>query len=157
MEHDAEMIRQVSMYEPRPSGFIGREVEYVRLGLSFVMEMENLIEFVEEMRAADRYFSIEGIKVAHPYIGVRYEPRLEVELYLRRAKPSENFLAGADAPASTEQADSVEQAYTGTFNQARGGGIRRGGDEDEARAAVEEPGVFGRAWQWFKRTVLVTN
>ena len=158
LDNNAELIRQVSIYEPEQSGFIGSDVEYARVGLSFVIKMADLVDLIEDMRAEDRYFSIQGMKVAHSYIAVNYEPQMEVEMFLLRTKPKESFLAGtvagggaagAGGLGSGLQAPSAQGAFDSQFS------LLRGNQNDDP--PPPEPSGFGKAWKWFKRTVLFTN
>jgi len=159
MKHNTKVIRQVSLYEPSPSGFLGADVEYARVGLSFAIEIRDLINLIEDIRTADRFYTIEGMKVSHSYLGVRYEPQLEVEMYLMRAKPKERFLTGAAATAEPSVG----------LGGARGPGTTQGAfntqfsqrimDDagDGTGTAAGEPSRLNKAWRWFKRTVLFTN
>lgn len=168
MDHNAKVIRQVSLYDNVPSGFIGSDVEYARVGLSFVMEVKDLVALVETMRSADRYFSIEGMKVSHPYLGVRYEPQMEVEMFLLRTKPTEKFLTGASvtlAQAGASPSGGLAAAASGgapapgTAQGAYNSQFSLRADDADDRGRVVEPPPTGlkKAWRWFKRTVLFTN
>lgn len=157
LENNARTIRQVSIYEPEQSGFIGKDVEYARVGLAFSMEVEDFVELVEDMRADDHFFSIQGLKVTHPYIAMRYEPQLDIEMFLARAKPSETFLEGtvtagggaaAGGSGGVESPSNALGAFQSQFS------ISRAIDDEEP---APEPSGFAKAWRWFKRTVLFTN
>lgn len=162
LNHNAQMIRQVSIYDPVPSGFIGADVEYARVGLSFLIEVKDFVGLIEALRAEERYFSIEGMKVAHSYLAARYEPQLEVEMFLLRAKPKESFLTGAStlvesggglqSPASNGLAapGTAQGAFNNRFSSNRS-------EDDEDLKRLPEPTGFAKAWKWFKRTVLFTN
>ncbi|MBX3177297.1 MAG: hypothetical protein KF886_08055 [Candidatus Hydrogenedentes bacterium] len=158
LDSNAQAIRQVAMYDPQPSRTIGADVVYHRLGVSFVIEVKDFVGMIEKFRAADRYFNIEGMKVTHPYIAVRYEPRLEVEMFIVRTKPKESFLAGTVAAGGP--ASNVQQAFS-AFSAGGGAPLqnpfRLQGDDDEEYVREPEPTGVARAWRWFKRTVLFTN
>lgn len=157
MDSNAKYIRQVAIYEPQPSGFIGNTVEYSRSGLSFMMEMEDLVKFLEKLRMSDKYFSVEGIKVSHQQILVKYEPLMEVELFLLRAHPKPDAVAGAPgaaAPGATPTPLFGRPALAAPGGQSTGLLIN---DDDEPRRTTPEPTGFAKFWKWFKRTVFFTN
>lgn len=166
MDGNAKVIRQVSIYEPQPSGFIGATVEYSRVGLAFTMEMEDLVKFLEKLRMSDKYFSIEGIKVSHPYIMMKYEPVMEVELFLLRTRPKVDPAAAAaaavGAPGAAGGSGLRPPGAAATGVAAPGGlaapGAAASDDDDGGRGRLApEPTGFGKFWKWFKRTVLVMN
>lgn len=152
MDNNAQQIRQVRIYDPKPSGFIGNTVEYSRVGLSFVMEMRDLVAFIDKLRESDKYFSVEGMKVSHPYILLKYEPLMEVEMFLVRTRPAPEGTVAAVGAAPTTTA-----AFVGAFGRPGQPGSLLGGTIDDEEAPEPEPSGLGKAWKWFKRTVLVTN
>lgn len=157
MDGGAQMIRQVSLYDPKSSGFIGANVEYSRAGAAFIIEMEDLVGLIEKMRSSENYFNVEGVKVAHPYIGMKYEPKLEVEMFIARTKPKEAFLTGAEG-ADSQAVASPQAAFSSAFAP----GLTplanpfRSADDEDGVAAPEPTGV-AKFWRWFKRTVFFTN
>lgn len=161
MDANAKYIRQVSIYDPQPSGFIGSTVDYSRAGLSFAMEMEDLVKFMEKLRMADSFYSIEGMKISHPYIMMKYEPVMEVELFLLRARPKAD--ANSAASGTTLAANATSATQTPAFGRPSKrdsvlGNTNASFDNDDDAEPVEpEPTGFGKFWRWFKRTILVTN
>lgn len=153
MDHNAQQIRQVSIYDPTPSGFIGANVEYQRMGLSFIMEMKDLVKFVDDLRGDDHYFSIQGMKVAHQYIGVKYEPKMEVEMYLLRTRPKVELTAAAIGASGNLQPANAQQAFSGAFRNP----FQASEDDGDAQRRVPQPTGIAKFWKWFKRTVLFTN
>ena len=156
MDANAKYIRQVSIYEPQPSGFIGNTVENSRVGIAFAMEMEDLVKFLEKLRTSDKYFNVEAIKVTHPYIMMKYEPLMEVELFLLRAHPKADAVPGA--PGALGQGLLASAGPLGAPG-ALGMSARRSllSDDGDEGIVVPEPTGFGKFWKWFKRTVLFTN
>lgn len=159
MEGGAQMIRLVTIYDPQPAGFVGQNLEYSRVGVSFVVEMEDFVRMIEKLRASEFYFNIEGIKIAHQFLAVRYEPQLEVELILARTKPKEGFLAGASDQPAGATAASPQQAFSNSFTPPGAPGLRpfAVSRDDENAPAPREPSGAAKLWKWFKRTVLFTN
>lgn len=159
MDNNAQYISRVALYDPKPAGFIGNTVEYSRAGLAFSMEMEDLVKFLEKLRTSDKFFSVEGIRVTHPRILMKYEPMMEVELFLLRAHPitdATGTVGGGGAvsmvPPVTPGANNVAGLLAPT---ARRSSMAIG--DDEAPTPQPEPSGVAKFWKWFKRTVLFTN
>jgi len=126
------------------------------VGLDFNMTARNFVQFVDnQLRTADRHFTIEGLQVAYPYIAYQDEPQLRIQMLLTRAQYRQQQReqvagVGADAPGAQPAAQpgsAVDLYSLGQLNRQR-------------RREVElppEPGPIGKAWRWFKRVVLVTN
>ncbi len=152
MNNNALGIYQVGIEELGDAGFIGKGVKYTRVKLSFRMEIKDLVEFLENLRQADSFYSVEGMRLTHPYILAQYEPQLQVDMYLLRTKQEEGF-----DPAGSAGGGSAGAGYENNFSST---GLTLGGnrantiDDD---VVMEEPGTIGKAWKWFKRTVLYMN
>ncbi len=151
MNANALGIYQVGIEELGNSGFIGKGVDYTRVKLSFRMETKDLVEFLETLRQADTYYSVQGMRLSHPYILAQYEPQLQVDMYLLRTKQEEGF-----DPAGTAGGGSAGAGYETAFSST-GLNARPGLSTIDDEVVMEEPGAFGKAWKWFKRTVLYTN
>lgn len=162
MDNNAQVISRVALYEPQPAGFIGNTVEYTRSGLAFSMEMEDLVKFLEKLRMSDKFFSIEGMKVSHRSILMKYEPLMEVELFLLRTHPKPDATGviggGGSAPVVAARPGAPGAIPAGGMLTVRS---RReamyADDADERPTAQEEPSGIAKFWRWFKRTVLFTN
>lgn len=151
MNNNALGIYQVGLEEVGDAGFIGKGVTYTRLKLSFRMEMKDLVEFLESLRQADTYYSVEGMRLTHPYILAQYEPQLQVDMYLLRTKQADDF-----DPAASAGGGSAGTGYDNTFSST-GLSLAGRGDPIDDEVVMEEPGTIGKAWKWFKRTVLYMN
>ncbi|MCF6286575.1 MAG: hypothetical protein L3K26_15475 [Candidatus Hydrogenedentes bacterium] len=163
MDNKALQISRVSVEDIGGAGFIAKDVNYTRLGLSFMMEMKDLVGFLEKMRLEDSYFSVQGMRISHPYILARYEPQLQVDMYLIRTKAAEGFSvdgggSGGGGAASTAEAFGSSFGTTSLRGGARLGGGAAGRREELAGAATREKKTgAAKAWKWFKRNVLFTN
>lgn len=160
MDGNAKYIRQVSIYEPQTSGFIGSTVENWRVGVAFAMEMEDLVKFMDKLRMSDKYFNVEGIKITHPYIMMKYEPVMQVEMFLVRAHAKADATPGVVAAATGLGAAPGAPALKPPGGASLGTALLGTNDDDEnggRRGATPEPSGLGKLWKWFKRTVLVSN
>lgn len=159
MDNNAQFISRVAIYDPKPAGFIGNTVEYSRAGLAFSMEMEDLVKFLEKLRMSDKYYSIEGMKVSHPRILMKYEPMMEVEMFLLRThpKPDATGVIGGGAPAVVAAAPVLGGNQASTLLAPGGRRSLMSLDDDEAPTPQAEPTGVAKFWKWFKRTVLFTN
>ena len=151
MDKNALKISVIGIEDLGSSGFIGKDVIYSRLKLSFAMEAKDLVTMLEDLRQADTYYSVEGMRIAHPYILARYEPQLQVDMYLIRAKEKEGIES-----ASTPET-SAEAGYAGNFGDTGLAATPPDAESERGVASTPEPGTFGKAWKWFKRNVLYTN
>ena len=100
---------------------------------------------------ADRYFSVDGMKITYPYIAYNVEPQLQVQMLLTQANYRKAFVEGADKEGA------APPGAPGAPGAAPGGFAALQRPTDVQRAPVEEPGVFGKAWKWFKTNVLVMH
>ncbi len=151
MNNDAQQILHVDMLDIGSSGFVGKGVDYVRLGLSFTMEMKPLVTFLEKLRSEDSYYSLAGLKIRHPYVAARYEPRLRVDMYLLRAHTTET-----KTPGGTDVAPNAESVYnTQLIGQVAQSNLSIDDEEgNPRRVPLNEPGTIAKGWRWFKHTVL---
>jgi hypothetical protein len=150
MDNKALQISRVAVEDIGGAGFIAKGVDYTRLGLSFMMEMKDLVKFLEKMRLEESFFSVQGMRISHPYILARYEPQLQVDMYLLRAKAAEDFSADGGGGGG-----SAAEGYGTSFGAVP---LIRNGTSDSGNSRVKEsPGAAGKAWKWFKRNVLFTN
>lgn len=110
-------------------------------GMSFTITMKNLVALLEEkFRLANRYFTVNGLRITYPYIAINAEPELQVEMLVTQAE---------------------------FVNQQEGGNLRQAFDQNVAprtapTTAAPAPsavptGFFGKAWKWIKVNIFVTN
>lgn len=130
------------------------------IALSFNMNLENLVKMLEELRQSDQYWHVEALQIDYPYIGYQVEPQLQVQMLLTQAAAKPRQQAGTAVPG---------EASTGEAGALGSPGLMAGGTAQtlfqmegfgDARArmmVIQEPGIFGKAWKWFKRYVLYTN
>jgi hypothetical protein len=120
------------------------------VGLEFGMNMRDLVNFVDNnLRTADRYFNIEGIKIQYPYVGYNVEPMLNVQMIVTMARFIENKSGTGDDEALAGVASGANpQSVVTNF------GLK---NNKTPAAVVEEPTGFAAFWKWFKRNVLFMN
>jgi hypothetical protein len=122
------------------------------------MEMEDLVKFLEKLRMSDKFYSIEGMKVSHPRILMKYEPMMEVEMFLLRThpKPDATGVIGGGATAVAALPALGGNQAPAMLAPGNRRSLLSMGDDEEPTAQVEPTGV-AKFWKWFKRTVLFTN
>lgn len=152
-----EMLLEAKIYrlnnfvpwEPHQKKEHSRSLNLRTFGINFDITAKNLVKLLDDkLRAADRYFNIDAIKITYPYIAYPQEPVLNVRMLLTQAayippKGPGGAVAAPGAPISAQ--DSFLRQGLGRPPSRR------------PRPEQEELGFFGRAWKWFKRTVLYTN
>lgn len=130
------------------------------IGLSFSINARDFVRLVDDqLRTADRYFTIDALRITYPYIAYNMDPQLNVEMLvsMARYRPREETVGGApgqtgDAPAAgVAPPGSMPPRASQVFNDQ---GMR---DRPRAQQQVVEPGFFGKMWKMFKRYVLYTN
>ncbi len=134
------------------------------VGLAFSMGARDLVRFIDEqLRTADRYFTIDGLRITYPYIAYNVDPQLNVEMLLTMARYEPR-----QAPAAPEQLAAAQGApgVPGMIGVAPPGMMQprasqvfddQGMRERRRAQQYQEPGFFGKMWKWFKRYVLYTN
>lgn len=158
MDNNALKINELAIEELGSSGFLGKDAYYTRLRMSFMMEAKDLVSFLDGLRMKDTYYSVEGMRVTHPYVLARYEPQLNVDMFLLRTRSEEGesaekpVVSAAEGYAGKFGSPALALGGAGSDNAAAAEGTEVGED-----GAAPEPGRVAKAWKWFKRNVLVMN
>lgn len=162
LDYDVSAVTSFSMW-PRAAAGPGQLLTRQTVGVQVSMSAQNFIRLIESMRTSDRYFTIDAMKIAYPYIGYEREPELFIELLITQAR----FRMPEVTDTGITLAADNGTASTGMMSPMQGMGMMGpmgnmsslfdmqgfGGQ----RQPPPEPGMFDRAWRWFKRVVLVTN
>lgn len=127
------------------------------IGLDINMTARDFVSFVDnQLRTADRHFTVEGMQVSYPYIAYRDEPQLRIQMIMTRAQylqRSDNQGGGGGGGGGRgSQASAGGESAVDLFALSQ---LRR--EREAENEAEAEPGPIGKAWKWFKRVVLVTN
>jgi hypothetical protein len=131
-------VSAMSMWPRRaPGAFMGL-LGLQTVGLQVTMTAKDLVNMLDKLRQEPRYFSIEALKITYPYIAYNVEPQLNVSFLLTQAM----YIKPVDA----------EEKPGAVGGMAAGRQAAR-----PTTTTVEEPGMFSKAWIWFKQTVLVMN
>ena len=156
MEANAQYITTVRIEERGNAAFIGEGVEYTRLQLSFMMEAQVLVDFLDGLRQSDSFYSVEGMRIAHSYVLARYDPLLVVDMYLLRASQKEDFVSTLTA-AGPSAAAVYAEGIGGTLEAGTADASDRGGRRRSGTTTEEELGTGQKVWKWIKRYVFYTN
>lgn len=131
-------VSAMSMWPRRaPGAFMGL-LGLQTVGLQVTMTAKDLINMLDKLRQEPRYFSVEALKITYPYIAYNVEPQLNVSFLLTQAMYIK--------PVDEEETAGVVGGMATGRQAAR-----------PTTTTAEEPGIFSKAWTWFKRTVLVMN
>jgi len=128
------------------------------VGLSFRMTMENLVLFIEnDLRTADRYFSVDAISVQNRQLRLPQQPFLEVRMLVSQALFREGATASGEAAGEgKETAVSERPRLTmggpggassdvwNAFARSRSGGRER----------LPAPTKFQRFVRWMRKYVI---
>ena len=143
MNNGAQRIAFVKVEEVGSSGFIGKDVDYVRIAYSFSMDMKTLVTFMDKLNSDESYYSVQGMRLTYPLILDRREPLMQVDMYLQRTKAKESL--GVEAIATD-----AGTGYTTLLDD------RPEQVDDDARREPEV-GSIAKAWKWFMRTVFLVK
>lgn len=149
LKSNVTQVTGMSIWPRRTAKEYGDMLAMQTLGAQFTIPSRDLVKMFEELRMADRYFSVDGMKITYPYIAYNVEPQLQVQMLLTQANYRKQFVEGSD------KADAAAPGAPGGAPADGFAALQR--PTDVQRAPVAEPGVFGKAWRWFKQNVLVMH
>jgi len=141
----AAYISQVHLWPGRELKVHEGMLRLWTVGLEFGMNMRDFVNFVDNnLRTADRYFNIDGIKIEYPYVGYNTEPMLRIQMLLTTAYFVEDKAGIADG------ADIGAVAVGGNPTALAAQMNLRG---TPTAPVVEETG-FWAWWRWFRTDIL---
>lgn len=137
-------VQAIQLWPLREEKRFGKILRFQTAGVTLTMAPRDFVELMEKLRLEDRYFSVDGLRVVNTCIACQTEPHYTIDMLLTQAR----YVEGEQAPAAAAAAATPREAFTGAapLNSRR-----------PKAEAPPEPGMFGKAWKWFKRTVLVMN
>ena len=102
MKAKAKRIDNVEVWPVR----VGSEglLVYRTVGLGFLMDLKDLVKFIDDVRLADQYYNVEALSIQNPYLRFPTQPPVEVRMLLTQAdyvKPSERKATGPRPGAGT--------------------------------------------------------
>ncbi len=114
------------------------------VGCTISITLENLVKFLDKLRLADRYFSVDALSIQNQYLAYPLEPPMEVSLLISQAafiKPltPEDATSGAGAAGAGGGNAAVQLQNMGFFK-----------DIGAKNATTEEPVSW---WQRFKKAI----
>lgn len=114
------------------------------MGVECVMSMRDLAKLMDDIRTADRYFSVNAIRISYPYIAYNVEPQLNVSMIITQA----NYLK--------RKVQQSERTAAPAAGGPAGPGMPPGmaARPQVQLAPVAEPGAISKAWKWFKNNIL---
>ncbi|NLV40187.1 MAG: hypothetical protein GXY15_03030 [Candidatus Hydrogenedentes bacterium] len=151
LKNNVTQMSNMSIWPRRTAKEYGDMLAMQTLGAQLTIPARDLVKMFEELRMADRYFSVDGMKITYPYIAYNVEPQLQVQMLLTQANYRKQFVEGSD------KADAAAPGAPGAPGAAPAGFAALQRPTDVQREPVAEPGAIGKAWKWFKRTVLVMH
>lgn len=156
MENNVSRIDALKVWPFRTIKEHNQLLNLKTVGVNISISARDLVNLLDtEMRMADRYITVDAIRIQYPYIAYDTEPQLKVQLLFTQAKYRKQFegtgggiTAGAGGGAALQAGAGANADLLQTF-------LNRGRSRNaEADEPVEEPGAFAKGWRWFKRNVL---
>jgi hypothetical protein len=130
-------VSAISVWPRRVPAMYAELLQLQTVGIQGTITAKDLVNMLDKLRQEPRYFSVEAIKISYAYIAYNVEPQLNVSFLLTQARyrtpKDETETPQAARPLAGRDAASPRMVTT------------------------EEPGIFSKAWTWFKRNVLVMN
>jgi hypothetical protein len=152
-------INRLDIWDPRERPKDQGLLVFRTVGVDCYMSMKDFIDFVEdELMLADRYFEIDQLRISNPQIAASrsQEPVMQIQFLLTQAR----YVGNTDQGASGAPGAPGMQAGGGGPG-AQGGAAtiwnRMQNNQNSTQQQQEEPGMFGKAWKWFKRNILYMN
>ena len=164
LDYDVQAVANFSMW-PRDRGGANQLLVRQTVGLQVYVTPNNLVRLLEEMRTADRYFSVDALKIAYPYVGYDVEPQLIVDLLVTQARfrMPEQTDTGMGLAMDTGGNGEQQGPQMPGMDMGMGPGMGPNmmfpgmGGQQQNMQPPPEPGVVERSWRWFKRHVLYMN
>ncbi|HOQ90289.1 MAG TPA: hypothetical protein PLO53_04555 [Candidatus Hydrogenedentes bacterium] len=144
LEHNVTQVNDMVLWPAWISKDHAEILGMKTVGIECVMTMRDLAKLMDDMRTADRYFSVNAIKITYPYIAYNVEPQLNISMIVSQA----NYLK--------RKVEQSEKAAAPAAGGPAGPGMPPGvaGRPQVQQAPVEEPSAVSKAWKWFKNNVL---
>ncbi len=145
--NNVTQVGGMSLWPRRFAKEYGDMLAMQTVGLQFTIATRDLVKMLEDLRMSDRYFCVDGIKITYPYIAYNVEPQLQVQMLLSQAFYRRQFVEGGGAAGGGAAGPAGVSPELVAFRRP----------SEVERAPVVEPGVFGKAWRWFKQNILVMH
>ena len=145
LENNVKAVNRIWLWKPREATETGGLLTYQTLGCHVFITLPDLVNFFESLRADDRYFSIEAVRLIYNQPGVDREPVLDAQFLITQAKYIEIDAAMALVAMAAED----DSGYGDDYGYS--------GYRGAATAVPEEPGFLGTAWSRFKRWYFLSN
>ncbi len=132
-------VQELSVGEDQRPQVLGRLLFTRTVGVKLRTTLDNLVDMLNELREADRWFHVDGMRISQPFIAQRGGPPvLNVEMLLTQA---------SYVPRPDEERTGGAAGLSMAALQQQGAPARR-------TAAAQEPSAISQWWTWFRRNVL---
>ncbi len=150
LDHNVLRIDDISLWEARRDPRYGEWVRLRTAGLAFTMGLKDLVTLLDSFSAEYRFITVDALRIT--WFRPWWEPQLSVQMLLTQA-----VWVPPDKRPQQQAQPAVSAATPGVPGMPAMPGVAARQLEGRGRPQAEEPGVFGRAWKWFKRTFLYMN
>ena len=156
MDNNVTGIKGISIWPPRTIKEHNGLLKLKTVGVDITISAQDLVGLLDtSVRMADRYITVDAIRIQYPYIAYEVEPQLQVQMLITQAdivapKGGDTDAgpgAGTTASVGFGGGDTSREAVLERFLSK--GKSKRAAEAEE----VEEPGAFGKAWKWIKRNI----
>jgi len=160
---DANMVNVSSLtfWAPRTADEYEKLVVLHTIGVSCNMRMEDLTKFLEKMRTADRYFSVNALDIQNNELRTPWDPLLTVNMLISQAQyfeeiPEDDASSGIRVRRRSTSSSGSVSASVDEFQRERER-LSQERMEKMRERMKQESNFFNSAWRWFKRTFLAMS
>ena len=131
-------VQDVSVGEDQRPQILDRLLFTRTVGVRLRASLDNFVDMLSELREADRWFHVDGLRISQPFIAQRGSPPvLNVEMLLTQA---------SYVPRPDDERTGGAAGLSMAALQQQGAPARR--------TEREEPSAISQWWTWFRRNVL---
>ncbi|NIA16367.1 MAG: hypothetical protein GWP08_20090 [Nitrospiraceae bacterium] len=128
---------------------------YRTVGLGFLMDLKDLVKFLDDLRLDNRYHSVDALSIQNPYLRYPSQPPVEVRILLTLAdyiKPENRKAGGGRAtPAGGPQGPMMAFGRPGMSPDEIRASLSGLGGGRNRRRNEPEPTKWQRFARWFKK------
>ena len=146
LKYNVPQVAQLRLWAPRITDEYAQMLLAQTAGVQFTISAKDLVKMLDDLRTGDRYFTVDALKITYPYIAYNVEPQLQVSMLLSQARYRKVFVENSEA---AQGAPGAPVPGAPGVPGASPMPLRPPGPPP-----LEEPGVIGSAWKWFKNNIL---
>ena len=146
-------IYEIAVGEEQTKRATQKLLKFRSIGYTTIMTMNTLVDFIESLRMAPIYYSVDALSIKYANIASPQEPPMMVQILITRATYNEAKLGPGVKDSGIDGAADLFQRSIGRRSASAPGGFRGTG----GGTAQAPPSAMKKAWVWFNRVFLARN